>query len=104
MAWMMLIVAGSFEIAGAISLKFSNGLTRLWPSLALLAAFAVSFTLLSLAARDIPIGTAYAVWTGIGAAGTAVMGMLLFGESRRLMRIACLGLVIAGSIGMKLFS
>ncbi len=104
MAWMMLIVAGSFEIAGAISLKFSQGLTRLWPSVAMFAAFTVSFALLSQAARDIPIGTAYAVWTGIGAAGTAVLGMLRLGESRRLARIACLGLVIAGSVGMKLFS
>ena len=104
MAWMMLIVAGLFEIAGAISLKFSDGFTRLWPSVALVAAFAISFSLLSVAAREIHIGTAYAVWTGIGAAGTAVIGMIRFGESRRFMRIACLGLVIAGGIGMKLFS
>ncbi len=100
----MLVAAGMFEIAGAISLKLSNGLTRLWPSAALFVAFAVSFTLLSQAARDIPIGTAYAVWTGIGTSGTAVIGMLCFGESKRLKRIACLALVIAGGVGMKLFS
>ncbi len=104
MAWMMLVAAGLFEVAGAVSLKLSHGLTRLWPSVSLFAAFAFSFTLLSVAARDIHIGTAYAVWTGIGAAGTALIGMIRFGESKRIMRIVCLGLVIGGAIGLKLFS
>ncbi len=104
MAWVILGVAGLFEIAGAVSLKFSDGLTRPWPSVALFASFALSFFLLSTAAQEIHIGTAYAVWTGIGAAGTAIIGMIRFGESRRFMRIACLGLIIAGSIGMRQFS
>ena len=104
MAWMMLLVAGVFEIAGAISLKLSDGLTRLWPSIALFTSFAISFALLSTAAREIDIGTAYAVWTGIGAAGTAIIGMIWLGEPKRLARIGCLVLVIAGSVDMKLFS
>jgi quaternary ammonium compound-resistance protein SugE len=104
MAWVILTVAGLFEIAGAVSLKLSEGLTRPWPSVALFASFALSFFLLSTAAQQIHIGTAYAVWTGIGAAGTAVIGMIRFGESKRFMRIACLGLIIAGSIGLKQFS
>lgn len=104
MAWVILAVAGLFEIAGAVSLKLSEGLTRPWPSVALFASFALSFFLLSTAAQQIHIGTAYAVWTGIGAAGTAAIGMIRFGESRRVTRIACLGLIIAGSIGMRQFS
>ena len=104
MAWVILAAAGLFEIAGAVSLKLSKGLTRPWPTVALFASFALSFFLLSTAAQEIHIGTAYAVWTGIGAAGTAVIGMIRFGESRRFMRIACLGLVIVGAIGMRQFS
>jgi quaternary ammonium compound-resistance protein SugE len=104
MAWVMLLVAGGFEVAGAVSLKLSDGLTRLWPSITLFTSFAISFALLSTAVRDIDIGTAYAVWTGIGAVGTAGIGMIWLGESKRLARIGCLVLVIAGSIGMKLFA
>ena len=85
MAWILLIVAGLFEIAWAIGLKYTAGFTRLWPSIWTVATLAVSMLLLALAAKDLPIGTAYAVWVGIGAFGAAVLGMVLFGEPRRRM-------------------
>lgn len=100
MAWIMLILAGILEIGWAIGLKYTHGFTRLWPSLFTLTAMVVSMYLLALAARALPIGTAYAVWVGIGAVGTAMLGMLLFDESRDLARIACLGLIIAGVLGL----
>ena len=104
MAWLMLILAGLFEIGWAIGLKYSNGFTRLWPSVATIGALIVSFVLLERAVRDIPVGTGYAVWTGIGAVGTAVLGMVLFSESRDAARLACIGLVVAGIAGLKFFS
>lgn len=99
---MLLVIAGLFETAWAIGLKYSQGFTRPWPTLGTLLALAVSMVLLGLAARTLPIGTAYAVWTGIGALGTAVLGIVLFGESADFLRIVCLALIVAGILGLKL--
>jgi quaternary ammonium compound-resistance protein SugE len=101
MAWLALILAGIIEIGWAIGLKHTDGFTRLWPSVLTLAAIAASVYLLSIAAKSLPIGTAYAVWVGIGAAGTAVLGMYLFGETRDAARILCLALIVAGAVGLK---
>lgn len=102
MAWLSLFVAGLFEVAWAIGLKYTDGFSRLWPSLGTLAAMVLSVLLLEYAVRSLPVGTAYAVWVGIGAAGTAVLGMVLFGESREPLRLVCLGLIVAGVVGLKL--
>jgi quaternary ammonium compound-resistance protein SugE len=104
MAWVYLTIAGLFEVGWAIGLKYSDGFSKSWPSLLTMLAMAVSLWLLSLAMRSIPVGTAYAVWTGIGAIGVAVLGMVLFGESRELLRIVCLLLIVAGIIGLRLAS
>jgi quaternary ammonium compound-resistance protein SugE len=101
MPWLILIVAGALEIAWAIGLKHTHGFTRLWPSVGTVIAMAASMYLLALAARSLPIGTAYAVWTGIGASGTAILGMMLLGESRDLRRLACIALIIVGTLGLK---
>jgi quaternary ammonium compound-resistance protein SugE len=101
-AWIILVVAGLTEIGWAVGLKYTEGFTRLWPSVWTAAAMVVSLYLLAIAARSLPIGTAYAVWVGIGAAGTALLGMVLFEESRELLRLACVGLIIAGVIGLRL--
>ncbi len=102
MAWVYLVLAGLFEVAWAVGLKYTEGFTRLWPSLATLAAIAASLGLLGLALRDLPLGTAYAVWTGVGTAGTVLLGILLFGESAEVLRLACIGLILAGIVGLKL--
>jgi len=104
MGWLYLLLAGISEIAWAVGLKYTAGFTRLWPSVATIAAMAVSFYFLSNALRTIPLGTAYAVWTGIGAAGTAAVGMLYFGESRDALRVFCLFLIVAGLVGLKFAS
>ena len=104
MHWTYLIIAGLLEIGWAVGLKYTNGFTRTGPTIATLACMGVSFYLLSLSLKAIPMGTAYAVWTGIGAAGTALLGMLFLGEPRAVMRIVCLVLIIAGTVGLKLFS
>lgn len=104
MAWVYLTIAGLFECAWAIGLKYTHGFTRLWPTVATVAAMIVSFWLLALAMRSIPVGTAYAVWTGIGAVGVGVLGMLLFGESREVLRILCLLAIVAGVVGLRLLS
>ena len=104
MAWIYLILAGLFECGWAIGLKYTEGFTRLTPSLLTVAAMAISFLLLSTAMKTIPVGTAYAVWTGIGAVGVAVLGMILFDESRDILRIISLMLIICGIIGLKLVS
>ena len=101
MAWICLIVAGLFEIVWAVGLRQTEGFTRLWPSVWTGAAMLVSFILLSRALQTIPVGTGYAVWTGIGAAGTAVVGMLVLGESREVLRLVCIGLILAGVVGLK---
>lgn len=104
MAWIWLLLAGFLEIGWAVGLKYTAGFTRLWPSVATVLAMAASFGLLSLALKTLPMGTAYAVWTGIGAAGTALFGMLFLGEPRAVARIGCLVLIVAGVVGLKLVS
>ena len=104
MAWMNLIVAGIFEIGWAIGLKYTQGFTRVLPSIATVGAMIVSFALLSRALKTIPVGTAYAVWTGIGATGTAILGMAIFGESRDALRIFCIFMIVAGVVGLKIVS
>ena len=103
-AWMWLLVAGAFEIVWATGLKFTDGFTRLWPSVGTVGAMAVSMFCLSLALRAIPMGTAYVVWTGIGAVGTVILGIILFGEPKNVIRFLCIALIIGGIAGLKLSS
>lgn len=102
MAWVYLIVAGLFEVGWAVGLKYSQGFTRWWPSVATVAGLIVSIVLLATAARTIPVGTAYAIWTGIGAAGTALLAIALFGEPATAQRLVCIGLIVAGIVGLRL--
>ena len=104
MAWVFLVVAGVFECAWAIGLKYTENFTKLVPSLLTILAMAISIWLLSVAMKTLPVGTAYAVWTGIGAVGVAILGMVLFGESRDTMRIMCLLLIVSGIVGLKVVS
>ena len=103
-AWIILLAAGLFEIGWAVGLKYTEGFSRLWPSAATLAAMVVSVVLLGWSLKVLPLGTAYAVWTGIGAVGTAILGILLFGESREVARLVSIGLIVAGIIGLKLLT
>jgi quaternary ammonium compound-resistance protein SugE len=102
MAWLYLVVAGLFEVGWAIGLKYADGFTRLGPSLWTGASMAASLFLLAQALRTLPVGTGYAVWTGIGSVGTAVLGIALLGESKDPLRIVCLALIVAGIVGLKL--
>ncbi|HAV64127.1 MAG TPA: quaternary ammonium compound-resistance protein SugE [Verrucomicrobiales bacterium] len=104
MAWTFLIIAGLLEIGWAIGLKHTQGFSKLWPSLATLLAMVASFALLAQALKTIPVGTGYAVWTGIGAAGTAIIGMVFLGESREVLRVLCIVLIVAGVVGLKFAS
>jgi len=104
MAWTLLIIAGLMEIGWAIGLKYTHGFTRLWPSLGTIAAIVVSMALLAVAMRTLPVGTAYAIWVGVGAVGTAALGILLFGEAASPARLLSLALILAGIIGLKLAS
>ena len=104
MAWFFIVVAGVFEVTWAIGLKYAEGFSRFWPSVITLAALALSMIFLAQAVRTLPIGTAYAVWTGIGAIGTATLGIILFGESRDLVRLASILLIIAGIVGLGIAS
>lgn len=104
MSWIVLVIAGLFEVGWAIGLKSTEGFTRLWPSVGTAAAMLASIGLLGLAMRELPVGTAYAVWTGIGAVGTALLGIALLGEPATAGRLACLGLIVAGIIGLKVFT
>lgn len=104
MAWVLVIVAGLFETGFALSLKASNGFTRLVPSIAFVAFAAVSFFLLSASLRTLPVGSAYAVWTGIGAVGTAVVGMVFLGESTEVLKLVSIVLIVAGVVGLQLTS
>jgi quaternary ammonium compound-resistance protein SugE len=101
MAWLYLVVAGLFEIGWAIGLKYTDGFTRLWPSLWTVAAMILSLGFLGLALKTLPVGTAYAVWTGIGAIGTVLLGVYLFNEPATAARLGCIGLILAGIIGLK---
>lgn len=102
MAWILLLVAGLLEVGWAIGLKYTEGFTRLWPSVFTLAAMTGSVVLLGIAMKSLPIGTSYAVWVGIGAVGTAILGIVLFGESASAGRLLSLGLIVAGIVGLKL--
>lgn len=101
MAWILLLVAGLLETGWAIGLKYTEGFTKIVPSVLTLAAMAASVVLLAIALRTLPVGTGYAVWTGIGAVGTAILGIVLFGEPATAARIACIGLIVAGIAGLK---
>jgi quaternary ammonium compound-resistance protein SugE len=103
-AWAILLLAGLLEVTWAIGLKYTEGFSRLVPSILTLAAMAGSIILLGLALKTLPIGTAYAVWTGIGAVGTAILGIFLFGEPATALRLSCIGLIVAGIAGLKLVS
>jgi quaternary ammonium compound-resistance protein SugE len=103
-AWLLLIAAGLLEVVWAIGLKYTEGFSRLVPSAITIAAMIASVWLLALALKSIPVGTGYAVWTGIGAVGTAILGIILFNEAATLARIACIGLIVAGIFGLKLVS
>jgi quaternary ammonium compound-resistance protein SugE len=102
--WLALLAAGLLEVAWALGLKYSDGLTRVWPTAATLVAIALSFALMAVALKSLPFGTAYAVWTGIGAVGSIIVGMLIYSESTDPVRILCLTLIVAGMIGLKLNS
>jgi len=104
MAWIYLLVAGLFEVVWAIGLKYTEGWTRLWPGVGTVAAMVVSFWCLSQALKTIPIGTGYAIWTGIGAIGVATVGIVLFAESASPARLACIALIVAGVVGLKAVS
>jgi quaternary ammonium compound-resistance protein SugE len=102
MAWTYLFFAGLFEIGWAIGLKYTDGFTRLTPTLLTVASMVVSLGLLGLALKTLPVGTAYAIWTGIGTVGTAVLGIYLLGEPATVVRLVCIGLIVAGIVGLKL--
>jgi quaternary ammonium compound-resistance protein SugE len=101
MAWIQLIIAGLLEIFWAISLKYTDGFSKLWPSVLTICGMIASFYFLAQALKTIPVGTGYAIWTGIGAAGTAILGIILFSELASLPRLLCIGLIVAGIIGLK---
>ena len=103
-AWLALLLAGLLEVGWAVCLKYSDGLTRFWPTVATGIAIILSFALMGVSLRSLPFGTAYALWAGIGAAGTMILGMTAFGDSADLFRIICVVMIIAGAIGLKLAS
>jgi len=102
MAWLLLLIAGLLEVGWAVGLKYTEGFSRLVPSVLTLACMAASIGMLGLALKTLPMGTAYAVWTGIGAVGTAILGIVLFGDPAGVARIACIGMIVAGIVGLKL--
>lgn len=104
MQWFVLFIAGLFEVAWAIGLKYTDGFSKLWPSVFTIICMIISMGLLAYSVKHLPVGTAYAIWTGIGAAGTAVLGMILFNESKELVRIFFIFLIIVGIVGLKIFS
>jgi len=104
MAWVYLVLAGLFEVTWAIGLKYAEGFTRLVPSIVTIVGMIISVVLLGLALRDMPVGTGYAIWTGIGTVGAAILGMILFNEPATALRLGCIALIVAGIVGLKLFS
>jgi quaternary ammonium compound-resistance protein SugE len=104
MDWLYLLIAGLLEVSWAIGLKYTDGFTKLWPSVWTVAAMILSFVFLAQALRTIPVGTGYAIWTGIGAVGTVALGIVLFSEPATAMRLACVALIVAGMVGLKLAS
>ncbi len=103
-AWIILFIAGLCEVGWAVGLKYTEGFSRFWPSAATIVAMVVSIVLLGWSLKTLPLGTAYGVWTGIGAVGTATLGIILFGESREVARLVCIGLIVAGIVGLKLLT
>lgn len=101
-AWIVLFIAGLCEVGWAVGMKYTDGFTRLWPSVWTIAGMVASVVLLGWSLKTLPLGTAYAVWTGIGAVGTAILGVYLFDESRDILRFVCIGLIVAGIVGLKL--
>jgi quaternary ammonium compound-resistance protein SugE len=101
MAWLILVVAGLFEVAWAIGLKYTEGFTRLWPTVGTVTAMVVSLGLLGVAMKSLPVGTSYAVWVGVGAVGTAILGIVILGESASTGRIVSLGFIVVGIVGLK---
>ena len=104
MPWLVLLLAGLLEVGWAVGLKYTEGLTRFWPTVATAVALIASVGLLAVAVRDLPLGTAYAVWTGIGTAGTVIVGIALFGESTAALRLVCVAAIVSGIVGLKLVS
>lgn len=104
MAWVILVIAGLFEVGWAVGLKYTEGFTRLWPTVGTVLAMVISLWLLGLAMKTLPVGTAYAIWVGVGAVGTVILGMVLLGEPANAGRLISVGLIIAGIIGLKLAS
>ncbi|RBA24497.1 quaternary ammonium compound efflux SMR transporter SugE [Herminiimonas fonticola] len=104
MPWLILVIAGLFEVVWAIGLKYTDGFTKLWPTVGTVTAMVISIVLLGFAMKTLPVGTAYAVWTGIGAVGTVILGMVLLGEPATVARIICILLIVSGIIGLKVFS
>lgn len=104
MPWLILVIAGLFEVMWAIGLKYTDGFTKLWPTVGTVTAMVISIALLGFAMKTLPVGTAYAVWTGIGAVGTVTLGMILLGEPATVARIICILLIVSGIIGLKIFS
>jgi quaternary ammonium compound-resistance protein SugE len=104
MAWIYLFVAGLLEVGWAIGLKYTEGFTRLWPTVGTVLSMIVSLGMLGLALKTLPVGTAYAIWTGVGTVGTAILGIVLFAESADAMRLGCIGLIVAGIVGLKFVS
>ena len=102
MPWILLVLAGLLEVGWAIGLKYTEGLTRLWPSLGTIAAMMISLGLLGIAMKSLPVGTAYAVWVGVGAVGTVILGIVLFDEPMNALRVASVALIVAGLVGLKL--
>lgn len=102
MAWTILIIAGLFEVCWAIGLKYTEGFTRLWPSVWTVLSMIISLWMLGVAMKSLPVGTAYAIWVGVGAVGTAIFGIILLGESASVLRLISLGLIVAGIVGLKL--
>jgi quaternary ammonium compound-resistance protein SugE len=104
MAWIWLGIAGLLEIVWAVGLKYAHGFTRLWPTVVTTVAMLATYVFLAQAVKTIPLGTAYAIWTGVGTVGAALLGMVLFGEPARLDRLLCIGLIVAGVVGLRLVS
>ncbi|OAT66705.1 molecular chaperone [Mycobacteroides immunogenum] len=104
MVWFVLVLAGLLEVGWAIGLKYTEGFTRLWPTVGTVGSMIISIALLGIAMKSLPVGTAYAIWVGVGAVGTAILGIVLFGDSANIWRLLSLGLIVAGIIGLKLAS
>ena len=104
MAWIILFIAGLFEIGWAVGLKFTDGFTRFWPTVWTAVSLVASMALLGWSVKTLPLGTAYAIWTGIGAVGTVIVGIILFKEPATIARLLCVGLIVAGMVGLKIFS